>query len=187
MAGVPAAISDGPWWWLFLFLLGVVFLRAQATYWLGRGLRAGATGKLAGPASDAPPADGRVDESADAPSASGRRARMAARFSGPAWDRAQAFVERWGFVGIPLSFLTVGFQTLVNAAAGFARMRWDLYTLAMIPGCLAWAAVYSAVGFSLVAAWQASPWLFAGVVALMIVLAWGFTRMRRGRRAAVDG
>lgn len=159
MAGVPSSIADGPWWGVYLFLFVVVLLRAQATYWLGRWVRGGVT---AG------------DEAQD-----GRRARMAQRFSGPQWDRATAFIERWGFLAIPVSFLTIGFQTMVNAAAGFLRMRWDLYTLAMLPGCAAWAAVYSVVGFSLVAAWQASPWLFVGAIAVLVAAAWALTRLRR--------
>ncbi|MGC4174933.1 DedA family protein [Demequina sp.] len=158
MSGVPSAISSGPWWWIFLFLLCVVFLRAQATYWIGRGLRRGAAGSESQPQ---------------------RRAGMARRFSGPAWQRAQDFVEKWGFVAIPVSFLTIGFQTLVNAAAGFTRMRWDLYTAAMIPGCAAWAAVYSVVGFSLVAAWKESPWLFVAVVVALVGVAWLFSLWRR--------
>ena len=170
MAGVPAAIADGPWWWLFGFLLCVVFLRAQATYWLGRWLRHG----LAGPA-DA--------EASSAPQPSSRRARLAARFSGPGWERAQAFLDRWGFIGIPVSFLTVGFQTMVNAAAGFGRMRWDLYTIAMIPGCLAWAAIYTALSVGLFDAWDRSPWLFAAVVAALIGAAWLITSARRRSRA----
>jgi membrane protein DedA with SNARE-associated domain len=93
-------------------------------------------------------------------------------------------VERWGFVAIPVSFLTVGFQTLVNAAAGFMRMRWVLYTLAMIPGCVAWAAVYSVVGFSLVAAWRQSPWLFAAAIVALVGAAWGLTRLGRLSPAA---
>lgn len=161
MPGVPAAVADGPWWWVYLFLLCVVFVRAQATYWVGRGLRKGAA------------------SIGDGGSESQAQRRVARRFSGPAWQRAQDFVERWGFIGIPVSFLTIGFQTLVNAAAGFMRMRWDLYTVAMIPGCLMWAAVYSVVGYSLVAAWQASPLLFIAVVAGIILVAWVLTRLRR--------
>lgn len=166
MPGIPAAIADGPWWWIYLFLLTVVFLRAQATYWVGRGLRKGAAS-----AGDRNVADGAGETQP--------QRRAARRFTGPAWQRAQDFVERWGFIGIPLSFLTIGFQTLVNAAAGFMRMRWDLYTVAMIPGCLMWAAVYSGLGFSLVAAWKESPWLFAAALVGIIAVAWGLTRLRR--------
>jgi membrane protein DedA with SNARE-associated domain len=161
MPGIPDAIADGPWWWVYVFLLAVVFVRAQATYWVGRGLRRGAT-SVGEPGDESEP-----------------QRRAARRFAGPAWQRAQDFVERWGFVGIPLSFLTIGFQTLVNAAAGFMRMRWDLYTLAMIPGCLLWAAVYSGIGFSLVAAWKESPWLFVGALVAIVAIAWGLTRLRR--------
>ena len=154
MAGVPDFIADGPLWGLFIFLLIVVFLRAQATYWLGRGVRAGLLSS-----------------------------RWHTRFEGPGMDRANAYLERWGPIGIPVSFLTVGFQTLVNAAAGFARMRWPLYTVAMIPGCLAWAAVYTLVGLSLwagaVRLGQESPWLLAGVLALLAAVVALAIRLRR--------
>lgn len=167
MAGVPAAIVDGPWWWIYLFLVVVVFVRAQATYWLGRWVRHGLTLPDAAETS--------------APKPSKRRAGLAARFSGPMWERAQRFLDRWGFVGVPLSFLTVGFQTMVNAAAGFGRMRWDLYTLAMLPGCAVWAAIYSIAGFSLVAAWQASPIAVIGVLVGLVVVAGALTLLRRRR------
>ncbi len=159
MLGVPSAIADGPWWWLFVFLACVVFVRAQATYGVGRWVRSGLS-----KVPDSP--DDLV--AADMDAAPSRRARLAARFSGPGWERARTFLDRWGFIGIPVSFLTIGFQTMVNAAAGFGRMRWDLYTVAMIPGCLAWAAIYSVVGFSLVKAWNESPWLFAAVFAALV-------------------
>jgi len=128
VAGVPSFISDGPWLGVFLFLLGVVFFRAQGTYWLGRWVR------------------GRAD-AATALSPDSRGARWTRRFSGPGMDKAGAFLDKWGFIGVPVSFLTIGFQTMVNASAGYSRMRWDLYTLAMIPGCIAWATIY---GLSLI-------------------------------------
>jgi len=183
MAGVPSFISDGPFWGIFLFLCMVVFLRAQGTYWAGWWLRKGATRGAA--AQDI----GAVAQESDAtpehrPTL---RARIAARFSGPRWDRAQAFLERWGFIGVPASFLTIGFQTLVNAGAGFTRMRWDLYTLAMLPGCVAWAAVYATLGIGLLEAWRQSPWLFLGIVAALIGGAWVLTtawRLVTRRRSA---
>ncbi len=154
MAGVPDFIADGPLWGLFIFLLIVVFLRAQATYWLGRAVRAGLLSS-----------------------------RWRTRFDGPGMDRAHAYLERWGPIGIPVSFLTIGFQTLVNAAAGFAKMRWPLYTIAMIPGCLAWAAAYTLVGLSLWAGalrlGQESPWLLAGVLALLAAVVAVAIRLRR--------
>ena len=53
---------------------------------------------------------------------------------------------------IPLCFLTVGIQTAVNAGSGVVRLRWRTYTLAMIPGCVAWALMY---GLGMLAVWHA--------------------------------
>lgn len=162
MAGVPGFVEQLGWWAVFIFLMGVVFTRAQGTYWLGRWARRGTD--------------------ATATSAHPRAASVAKRLSGPGADRARRYLERWGFVGIPASFLTVGFQTMVNACAGFIRMRWDLYTVAMIPGCVAWAAIYTLVTYSLVEAWAHSPVLVVvGIVALagLIAAAFAFTRLRR--------
>lgn len=94
MAGVPGFIAQPGWWAVFIFLIGVLFFRAQGAYWLGRWARRGADGT--------------------AMSAHPRAAALARRLSGPGADHARRYLERWGFLGIPASFLTVGFQTMVN-------------------------------------------------------------------------
>lgn len=159
MAGVPGFISDLGWVAIFGFLTVVVFARAQGTYWLGRWARRGA---------DAVSAKGH-----------GRASRVAARLSGPRAEGARLFIERWGFIGIPASFLTVGFQTMVNATAGFIKMRWDLYTLVMIPGCLAWAALYATAALTLLDAFRRSPWLGLIALAVLIALGFGATKLHR--------
>lgn len=174
MPGVPQFIYDSPWWVLFIFLTGVVFFRTQGTYWIARWARSG-TDALA--------------DSAAGVNQPNRRARLAARLSGPGTERARIFLERWGYLGIPVSFLTIGFQTLVHASAGFARMRFDLYTLAMIPGCFAWATVYTAIGLSLWEVWIRSPWLLAAVIVALVALVYVLNRWRRratARRTAVS-
>ncbi|MFW7415695.1 DedA family protein [Demequina sp. SO4-18] len=162
MPGVPSFILAGPWWGLFLFLTAVVFLRTQGTYWLARWARGGAD------------ALAERMETSDS-----RRARLARKLSGPGTDRARVFLERRGYLGISLSFLTVGFQSLVNATAGYTRMRFDLYTLAMIPGCLAWATVYTAIALSLWEVWLRSPALLAAAVVVIIVSVFALNRWRR--------
>lgn len=162
MPGVPGFVASGPWWGLFLFLCGVVFFRTQGTYWLARWARTGA--------------DAVADRAEKHPS---RRARLARRLAGPGTERARAFLERWGFLGIPVSFLTIGFQTLVNASAGYARMRFDLYTLAMIPGCVAWAAIYTTIGLSLWEVWLRSPALLLAVLVAVVAAAFALSRWRR--------
>lgn len=169
MPGVPDFVAAGPWWGLFAFLWLVVFLRTQATYWIARWARSGADA-LAGRAVG--------DDS--------RRARLARRLSGPGTDRARAFLERWGFFGIPVSFLTIGFQTLVNATAGYTRMRFDLYTLALIPGCVVWSAIYTTVGLSLWEVWTRSPVLLGVVLLAIVAVALVFSRVRRRTPARGD-
>lgn len=159
MAGVPDVLESLGWWAVALFLLFVVFTRAQATYWLGRWARRGAD---AAAASERP-----------------RAAALANKLSGPRAEGARRFLEKWGPIGLPLSFLTIGFQTMVNITAGYVRMRWDIYTIAMIPGCMAWAAIYSTLGFTLFEAFATSPWLGGGVILAIIALVWGATRLRQ--------
>lgn len=143
---------------LIVFLFFVVLTRAQGTYWLGRLAAAGALR-----ASDH----------------TGIVGRIAGWFNGPTPRKGAALLERWGLIIIPLCFLTVGIQTAVNAGSGVVRLRWRTYTLAMVPGCVAWALMY---GLGMLAVWQAAlaavagnPWAwaaFAGVGALFVGLRW---------------
>lgn len=171
MATIPTWAQSGPL--LFVFLFVVVFCRAQSTYWLGR---LAARGALWG--------QGRE----------GIMGRIAAWFTGPTPRRGAQILERWGLIVIPLCFLTVGIQTAVNAGAGLVRLRWRTYTLAMIPGCIAWATMYGlgllAMWFALARAVAGSPWAW-GVITL-ILAAIGFkvlwNRRHRAQVAAVlDG
>ncbi len=161
---MPSWIQDGPFALVYGFLLVVVFLRAQATYWVGRAV---ATGAL--------------------------RSRWARYVEGPRVRRATRVIDRWGLPVIPLSFLTIGFQTAVNAGAGLLRIRWPRYTVAMIPGCLVWAAVYAVGGLAAFEAGVAlaarSPWALAAfvlTVTLLVVAVAIRARRRRREIEAVD-
>lgn len=142
-----------------LFL--IVLLRAQATYWIGRGVIAGAL-----------------------------HTRFADKLTGPRTTRAIALLNRYGPPIVTVSFLTVGFQTVANAAAGLIRMPWVRYTVAMVIGCIMWALVYATIGFAAFDAAMAlaahSPWLLAGVIALLvgIAVAVAVVVTRRRRSAA---
>lgn len=144
-------------------LFVIVLFRAQGTYWLGRGIAAGTVRSSVG-------------------------RRLGRRLSGPGLGRAVGYLNRFGPIAVTLSFLTIGVQTMVNAAAGITRMPWPRYTAAMVPGCVAWAFIYATVGmtafYAAVAAAAGSPWgvvalvgVAAGVVAALVV------RRRRAQRA----
>ena len=81
----------------------------------------------------------------------------------------------------------------MNAGAGLVRMRWSTYTFAMIPGCVLWALLYGlgmlAVFAAAIRAVAGSPWGWAGLalIAMLIAakIAWG-RRKRRAVSAALD-
>lgn len=137
-------------------LFVVVLLRAGATYGLGRAAEAGA-----------------------------RRTRAARLLARPGFDRARRLVLRWGAPLVALSFLTVGFQTLVNAAAGLTRMPLRRYLPALVVGALLWAFLYATVGLATFAAWrrlyQLAPGaaLAAGLVLLGLVAGYVVWQRRR--------
>ncbi|HYI56967.1 MAG TPA: VTT domain-containing protein [Microlunatus sp.] len=105
-------------------LFVIVLVRAGGTYALGRGVRAGAS----------------------------RTSRVQRLVSSPRFVRAQELVESWGAPIVVLSFLTVGFQTVANLAAGVGRMPLRRYLPALVIGSLIWAFLYATVGLITVAA-----------------------------------
>lgn len=133
---------DAHWSVVAAGLFVIVMARANGTYWLGR---LGLT--------------------------QGRRTRLSHWLDSPSYDRAAGWLNRWGAPAVSLSFLTVGVQTLVNLAAGVARMPLRRYLPAVTVGCIMWAMIYATiglVGWELVSwAWQRSP----GGVAAAVVLA----------------
>ncbi|MGH1564655.1 DedA family protein [Mumia sp. DW29H23] len=149
--------------WLFFFV--VVFLRAQATYWIARV----ATSQV-------------IDHTHPV---TGWRARVHGWLSGDSTARGIEVLRRWGAWAVPFSFLTVGLQTVVNAGAGVIRMPYVRYLLAMLPGCAAWALVWTTVGMSAfyaaLAAGLTTGWGIAlGVLAIVLVAA-GVAVWRRRR------
>lgn len=140
-------VEGWPVWAVFGAFLLIAMLRSNATYWAGRGLRAG-----------------------------GGRSRLARHLDRPAVVRTEALVDRWGSPVVALSFLTVGVQTLVNAAAGALRMPLTHYLPASLVGSLLWATVYTSVGLALWEAVTGGPWWLLLVAAGVLALVGGTTR-----------
>ena len=135
--GLPFPVAFG-------VLFVIVMLRANATYWLGRGAESGA-----------------------------ERTRLSKMLASPKFRRAQDFVSRWGAPIVTVSFLTVGIQTLINLAAGVARMPLRRYLPAVTLGSILWALLYATVGFVTIAGWlklyELSP--VATLVGSLVLLA----------------
>lgn len=128
----------------FAGLFVVVMLRANATYWIGRGAAAG-TRRWRGLEQEA---------------------------ASPTWRRARDLVNRWGPIAVVLCFLTWGVQTAVNATAGVTRMPLRRYLPAVTLGSVLWATLYGTVGLAAARAWIAaaarSP-VAATVIAVLLV------------------
>ena len=106
-------------------------------------------------------------------------------------QRATELVNRWGAWVVALSFLTVGFQTAANAAAGLTAMPARRYLPALAVGGLAWAIIYATVGLVAVVGWfelfLVSPAGAVAVLALLVLLVALVLHHRRrtGARAAL--
>jgi membrane protein DedA with SNARE-associated domain len=136
------------------FLYVVIWARAGGTYLLGRGARRAAN-----------------------------RGRVKKLLESPTVQRATVLVNRWGAWVVALSFLTVGFQTAANAAAGLTGMPARRYLPALAVGGLAWAVIYATVGLVAVAGWielfLVSPAGAVAVLALLVLLVALVLRHRR--------
>src|SRR5699024_5662883 len=88
------------------------------------------------------------------------------------YQRAERALDRWGPPAVAVSFLTIGFQTAINLAAGVVRMRWYRYVPALIIGGALWASIYTTIGSVSVAriGTSYSRWPVA-TIAVSVVLA----------------
>lgn len=152
-------IDGVPYWIIYAAAFLIVFVRAQATYWVGRGVARG-TGNT----------------------------RWARRLESERAQRAIATINKWGPIAVTLSFFTVGVQTVINLTAGYTRMRLSRYLAALVPGCLIWAGIWTTIGIAafntavLIAA--KSPVGLAVLVLLVAALvAWTVVAAGRRRRA----
>lgn len=155
-------ISELPFVALWLlFFLGAM-ARGNAMYALGRGITEG-----------------------------GRKSRFRRRFTGLRMDRAKEFVDRYGAIAVALSYLTVGFQSMVQVATGMARMSLWRFEPGALVGSIAWATIYTTIGFAVWQTWLGlvarSPWAFMAAIALTGLIAYGIHRRRARKRHVAGG
>lgn len=142
-------------------LFVIVMCRANATYWVGRMLQRTA-----------------------------RHTHVARLMETPGYERAVRQLNRWGPPVVSLSFVTIGFQTLVNLAAGATKMPQRNYLPAVTVGCMVWALMYGTLGYvgfeSLALLWARNPALAVVVIgvggsALTAFILW---RIRASRKVS---
>lgn len=148
---------DVPFPLIVVALFVIVMFRANGTYWLGRLGTAGA-----------------------------RRTGLVHLLDSPGYVRATERIDRYGPPAIAVSFLTIGFQTLANLAAGATGMKLRHYLPAVTIGSIAWALLYATlgtVGVDLVGRlWAVSPFLAVGLVILAVAAIVGYLLWQARRR-----
>lgn len=148
-----------PYWIVYVAAFCIVMIRAQATYWLGRGVARGMGGT-----------------------------RVAHVLASPRAVMVIDRIHRWGPPAVTFSFFTVGIQTVVNLAAGYLRMPFGRYLVALTFGCLVWAAIWTTVGTAVV--WGAillflhQPAVLAALVLLAVGVTAALLHRRRTRTTA---
>lgn len=124
-------------------LFVIVMLRANATYWLGRAIAAGAG-----------------------------RSKWNRVLDTRAYATGSRWLNRWGAPAVALSFLTVGVQTMVNLSAGVVRMSMRRYLPSVAVGSVIWAFMYGTVGFAGFIAvkrlWELNPVLTVGAAVVLV-------------------
>ncbi len=154
-------ILSQPFWLAAAFLTCVAAFRSQATYWLGRGIRAGVV-----------------------------KTQWARRFETEKSQRVINALQKWGWPLIPVSFLTIGFQTSVQLTAGLIGWRWPRYTLAAAIGWILWGCAYAAGGLAiflgLVALAARSWWLVLLAVLVVAAVIVAVVLTRRRHKAAAE-
>lgn len=109
------------------------------------------------------------------------------------WVHAESTVNgmellrRRGWIAIPLCFLTVGVQSVITVSAGAIGMSIPAWIATAFAGWLAWAAIYSTIGFAMwgtaVSAAAGSPVGIAVIVTAVAALV-VYVVLVRPRRAA---
>lgn len=157
-------VDGWPFWAVYLLFFCGAMVRAHVTYAAGRGLRAGAT------------------RAAHPTAADTWLARLSRHIDRPGVQRAERLMSRYGAPLVTLSFLTVGIQTVLNAAAGALRMDLRRYTPAAVVGSLLWAGVYTTAGFAALDVVRGTlPWWWLLIALGLVTLVVLVTRLVRGR------
>jgi len=158
--------DHGPFWLVFALLFAGAMARGQMMYWIGRVVTEQALRRT------------RPTE--------GWRRRVHSWLAGGGADPGIRAIRRWGLAIVPVGYLTVGFQSMVQVGAGVLRIRLLWYALAQIPGALAWALIYSTIGFAIwgaiLAAAAGSPLGLTALALAAIVLITTIVLRRRHQK-----
>lgn len=150
---------DAPFPIVVTALFVIVLCRAGGTYWLGRLAASGV-----------------------------RHTRVARLLDSPGYRTASRRINDYGAPVVAVSFLTIGFQTIMNFAAGATGMALGRYLPALTVGGVLWALLYATVGSLGVDLlgwlWAVSPLLAVAVFLLVAAVIAALVVWRHRRSVA---
>lgn len=163
---MPEFVKDSGFLGLFAFFFAIVFFRTQVTYWIARYVSFLSVNKR------------------EIRNPTFKKVADWIRVSGE--GQGVRTIDKWGVFAVFGSFFMTGTKTVVNAGAGLAQMRFVVYIVPMVLGCIAHGIIYATIGW---AAWTAvlkavagSPWAAGAIVIAVAALACWWGRRRRAAR-----
>jgi membrane protein DedA with SNARE-associated domain len=110
------------------------------------------------------------------------------------WIRAEAYLERRGGIAVFVSRFLPVLHALVPITVGTSSMIYRRFLAWTVPACVVWTLVYVSLGTVAGASYRAlgatlnfAGWIFFGIVAAGVVVAWLVHRLaHRHERAAED-
>ncbi|MBP3223378.1 MAG: hypothetical protein J6M18_05575 [Actinomycetaceae bacterium] len=132
---ITTTVKSLPTYVIFIFFIFGAGMRSQSFYWMG---------KLAYYIINRP----------SSPVQYTAAAKLHNKLQKKAHDKeTQKTIEQLqtkGLILIPLSFITIGLQSLVQLSAGIINLAWWKYTLIAIPGWILWASIYTFASLAII-------------------------------------
>ncbi|MCC2592416.1 VTT domain-containing protein [Tessaracoccus sp. OS52] len=166
---MPESWSNFPFWITFILFFFGAMVRGQATYWIARVVTEQSL-KRTHPTS-------------------GWRRTVHDWLQGDSIAKGSRLVRKFGLSIVPFAYLTVGLQTVIIASAGVLRLKVWHFTLAQVPGALAWATIYTTIGFAVwaaaISAAAGNPYVIGALTAIVVAVV-VYVLVRRRRQADAE-
>ncbi|MHB1235416.1 MAG: DedA family protein [Microbacteriaceae bacterium] len=117
-----------------------------------------------------------------------RRSRVGKRIGEENWRRAENYLDRRGGVAVFISRFLPVLHSLIPLTVGMSTMRYRRFLAWTIPACVVWTVSYVSVGWLAAGSYRRlsselhfAGYVFAGIILLFLVLAFGVRKLLQYR------